>query len=230
MLNTFVNYLEKEKIILNLKGIYIAGDTLPPELISKTKNVLNKTLIYSAYGMTEIAPICIKKYDNKNKEEELSGVGKPIKGMQVKILQEKENQEVGDVIGEICVKHSMIEMERYSDDEWFHTGNIGYLTKDGELILFGQLKNMLIRNGYNIFPEIIERKITNSEMVKEAMVFMDNSKLIANVVAVQGIFEMAGLIKYCKSNLESTEMPCDFRVVDFIERNESMKIMRKRGD
>lgn len=228
MLRAFVNYLEKEKKLLDLNGIYIAGDTLQPELISKAKSVLSKTLIYSAYGMTEIAPICIKKYNNKDKDEELRGVGKPIKGMQVKIFQGEENQETGDGIGEICVKHSMIEVERYSDDGWFHTGDMGYLARDGEVILCGRLKNMLIRNGYNIFPEMIERKILNSEMVKEAMVYMDNSKLIANIVVKQEEFNIQELIKFCKINLEQVEMPSDFRIVTSIEKNEGMKILRRK--
>lgn len=227
MLGAFVNYLDEEKILLNLKGIYIAGDTLQPELVGKTKEVLNHTSIYSAYGMTEIAPICIKKYNNKNRNENLSGVGKPIRGMQIKVVARKEQQGVENVIGEICVKHSMIELERYSEDGWFHTGDIGYLAEDGEVVLCGRLKNMLIRNGYNIFPEIIERKISNCEMVKEAMVFMEQSKLIAKVVVEQDIFEMAELIKYCKSKLEPAEIPCDFRIVDSIEKNESMKIVRR---
>ena len=229
MLDAFVNCLEQEKISVKLKGIYIAGDTLRSELVRKTKDVLNCTSIYSAYGMTEIAPICIKKYNNQNKDESLSGVGKPIKGMQIKIVQGSENWKIGNAIGEICVKHSMIEVERYSEDGWFHTGDIGYVDDDGEVVLCGRLKNMLIRNGYNIFPEIIERKISNSGMVKEVMVFINNSKLTANIVVEQETFEKTDLINYCKLNLEPEEIPCDFKIVGVIEKNENMKIMRKNS-
>lgn len=229
MLSAFVDFLEEQEVLLHLKGIYIAGDVLQTELIKKAKKILKTTQIYSAYGMTEIAPICIKKYSNENEYEELKGVGKPIKDMQIKILSETGGQEPGEVIGEICIRHSMLEVERYSDDGWFHTGDIGYLDECGELILCGRLKNMLIRNGHNIFPEIIERKIRKSKMVKETVVFMDNMKLIANIVVDnRDVFQVAELIKYCKANLEQEEIPCDFRIVDFIEKNESMKIVRRR--
>ena len=202
---------------------------MQPELIKKTKCILYRTSIFSAYGMTEIAPISIKKYDNENECENLSEVGELIKEMKVKFIPQNDIQETGFTIGEVCINHSMIEKERYSDDGWFHTGDIGYLDERGELLLCGRLKNMLIRNGINIFPEVIEKKIRKSELIKEIVVFLDDSKLVSNIVVENpDEFELAHLIKYCKENLETEEMPCNFKIVEFIEKNESMKIIRNR--
>jgi len=112
------------------------------------------------YGLTETSPIVAL---NPVYAFKIQSVGKYFKGyMEMKILNPNE-----DGIGEICVKGPMVMQGYYNmpeetakvftEDGWFRTGDLGWLDKDGYLILSGREKNMIVtEGGKNVYPEEIE--------------------------------------------------------------------------
>lgn len=64
-------------------------------------------------------------------------------------------------------------------DGWFHTGDIGYIDKEGYITITGRKKDMIVlKNGKKIFPEEIESLINKLPYVSESMVFgkIENTK------------------------------------------------------
>lgn len=64
-------------------------------------------------------------------------------------------------------------------DGWFHTGDIGYIDKEGYITITGRKKDMIaLKNGKKIFPEEIESLINKLPYVSESMVFgkIENTK------------------------------------------------------
>lgn len=64
-------------------------------------------------------------------------------------------------------------------DGWFHTGDIGYIDKEGYITITGRKKDMIVlKNGKKIFPEEIENLINKLPYVSESMVFgkIENTK------------------------------------------------------
>ena len=110
-------------------------------------------------------------------------VGFPLPDVKVKI-DSKDNKEEG----EILVKTPTIMLGYYKNKEatkeaivdgWFHTGDIGYIDKEGYITITGRKKDMIVlKNGKKIFAEEIESLINKLPYVSESMVFgkIENTK------------------------------------------------------
>ena len=135
-------------------------------------------LTVQGYGLTETAPVLTAENE---KSMRLGSVGIPMYSVDVKIDNPDENG-----IGEIIAKGPNVMIGYYENEEatnevikvdeegnrWFHTGDLGYIDKDGFVFITGRKKNVIVlKNGKNVFPEEIEALITNLPYVAENMVY-----------------------------------------------------------
>ena len=108
-----------------------------------------------------------------------------------------------NVAGELLVKGDVVFTGYYKNDEatkaaftedgWFHTGDLGTIDKDGTIFLVGRCKSMLLSsNGQNIYPEEIEVVLNNMPFVAESLIVSRNEKLVALVVPDQNELGEAG--------------------------------------
>lgn len=107
-------------------------------------------------------------------------IGAPMPDMDFKIIKNDTFKElpVGEV-GEICISGPLVMMGYLGDDAetartirvhddgkiWLHTGDIGYLGKDGFIYFAQRLKRIIISSGYNIYPTHLESIINSHEAV-----------------------------------------------------------------
>ena len=129
------------------------------------------------YGLTETAPIAALTPEFQPK---VGSAGKAIVTAEIKIDSPNENGE-----GEVLIKSPTLMLGYYEDEEatndaikvidgerWFHSGDIGYLDKDGFLYITGRSKNVIVtQNGKNIYPEEIEILLSQIPEIKECMVY-----------------------------------------------------------
>ena len=138
----------------------------------------------NGYGITECSPVVSV---NRNHYYRGGSIGQLYPCCDVKILEPDERG-----YGEICVKGDNVMLGYYNteqatkeafDGEWFKTGDIGYLDKDGFLFILGRKKNLIIlSNGKNVYPEELEFALLNSiPYIKEAVVFAENGLIVAEV-------------------------------------------------
>jgi len=137
------------------------------------------------YGLTETSPLIAGgRIGNAIK---IGSTGQLMVGVEVKIKD--KNPQTSE--GEILVKSPSVMLGYYKDkeqtvevmeDDWFKTGDLGYIDDDGYLFISGRSKNMILGpGGENIYPEQIEAIINQQESVLDALVIEKDGKLIARI-------------------------------------------------
>ncbi|MDD2294216.1 MAG: AMP-binding protein, partial [Bacteroidales bacterium] len=135
------------------------------------------------YGMTECGPLISYTTHSKYKA---GSAGAIIPGMEVKI----DSSDPYKVPGEICVKGENVMMGYYKNEEatravltedgWLRTGDLGIIDQDETIYIKGRCKTMiLLSNGQNIYPEQIEFKLNNLELIADSLVVLKDSHLTA---------------------------------------------------
>ena len=148
-----------------LKFIISGGAALNPALVKSFKD-FGVTLV-QGYGATECSPIIA---ENRNRCHKAAAVGIVLSCNKVRI----------DDAGEILVKGENV-MKGYLDDpkgtaeafdgEWYKTGDLGCIDKDGFLYVTGRRKNLIVlKNGKNISPEEIEQPLSAISYVADVIV------------------------------------------------------------
>lgn len=130
-------------------------------------------LTIQGYGLTETSPVLSAENEKFIRP---GSVGIPLPDMEVKIDNPNE-----DGIGEIIAKGPNVMLGYYNNEEatnqvlidgWYHTGDLGYIDKQGYIFITGRKKNVIVlKNGKNIFPEEIEVLISKLPYVAENIVF-----------------------------------------------------------
>lgn len=130
-------------------------------------------LLVQGYGLTECSPIVALNRDVCYKDD---AAGLPLPNLEVAI-----DDPDPDGIGEIKVRGPSVMLGYYKDekatkeairDGWFHTGDLGYIDKDGFLHITGRKKNVIVtKNGKNIYPEEIETLLGRSPYIRESVVY-----------------------------------------------------------
>lgn len=132
----------------SLRAGFVGGGPITPAQFARIEKDLGMTLI-SVYGMSECIGISCASWRDPQAGR-AAGVGKPYPMNEVRILE-----------GEICVRGPMRMLGYYGGEplppeEFFPTGDLGYLDEKGVLHLSGRKREIIIRNGNNLSPRRIE--------------------------------------------------------------------------
>ena len=181
--------LSKENSKLNLsklKYVISGGDSLTEELGIKINKYLeahgSNVTVAQGYGMTESTAATALAVDEYNFP---GSIGIPFPGDYYKICAPHTTDELeyGET-GEICVCGPTV-MMGYLDNEketnevlkihkdgnlWLHTGDMGYMNKNGVVYFQSRLKRMIVSSGYNVYPSQIENVIESHEAVLKCTV------------------------------------------------------------
>ena len=185
--------------------------------------------IYVGYGLTETAPVLSVRNENCNKAYS-AGPALPNTEFMIVDAETMKPLPTGEK-GIVLVKGPQIMKGYYKDKEssekvllpngYFITGDIGWLTNEGDLVLTGRAKDIIVlSNGENIEPESIEQSCMSSPFVKQIVLAgQDKNALSALIVPnVDAIKEFADKKRIASQNpLASPEL-----------KNEILKELRQK--
>lgn len=220
------------------------GASLPAAVLEAFSETFGAQ-VHEGYGLTETAPIVST---NPQSEPIRPGtVGKPIWGVDVAVADADvegriELLDAPGALGEIVVRgHNL--MKGYLGrpdtstevvvDGWFRTGDLGTVDEDGVVTIVDRKKDMIIRNGYNVYPSEVEAVLARHPEVGMAAVFglpheTHGQEVHAAVVARDGGAVDAGeLVAYMKEHVAAYKYPRVVHVADELPLGPSGKILKR---
>ncbi|WP_040209244.1 AMP-binding protein [Neobacillus jeddahensis] len=241
VISILLNSSPPQQISSHLRFIRSASSQLPMVNARRFEQRFHVPVIQS-YGMTEAASqICVNPLPPRKRV--LGSVGLPV-GVQLKIVDSNGQPCLPTKVGEIVIKgdnviHHYIEAANQNDflDGWFHTGDLGYVDKEGYVFIVGRMKEMINRGGEKISPYEVEDVIRQIPEVKDAAVIGLSHPLYGEIVVSyitcqNGQENPDKIVKmvmaHCQKSLSNYKWPAEVYIVDEIPVGPTGKIQRNR--
>jgi len=175
--------------------------------------------------------------------QRLSSAGIQRTDVEVKIFDDNDNELPFGEQGEIVCR-SDISMKGYWKNPegtaetlcngWLHTGDLGYMDKNGYLFIMDRSKDMIISGGENIYPREIEEVLIKHPTVREAAVigvpdprWGEAIKAVVSLEPGDSVTE-ADLITFCTENIARYKRPKSIDIVDDLPKSNYGKILKRK--
>ena len=224
---------------LKLRFAVCGAAPLPVELIRGFKEKFNVEII-EGYGLSEATGVSSVNPLLSRRKPGSVGVALPFQEVGI---QDDHNREltVGE-IGEICIRGDTV-MAGYLNnpeatqetiiDGWLHTGDMGYMDKEGFIYIVDRKKDMINRGGENIYPREIEIVLEAHPKIREvAVVGVPDEALGERVKAFvipkePGSLTQQEVQEYLKERLAKYKIPEFVEFVHDLPRNATGKVLKK---
>ena len=223
---------EREQYDLSSLLVCGTGAAPCPEHLAREVRERFGCAIHIGFGATELGGGIAGISLDDSRDVQIQTVGKPMPGMEVKIVDENRDQVSTGEVGELACRGENL-MEGYfgaadrtaevmDEDGWYYTGDLAVMDEKGYLRIVGRKKDMIIRGGQNIYPEDIEERLMSHSNVREAAVVgvpgsAGGETIWAFVILEEGQeLDAKSLMAYCRDGLERYQIPDRVRfVADF---------------
>ena len=223
----------------SLRFMASGGEPLPDAVYEGYKERFGIRLC-EGFGMTETSPAT---HMCRPHEERRGTVGKPIDGVEQRIINESGNAVGPNVDGELQLRGPNIMAGYFKDPEataaaivdggWMRTGDMARADEEGFTSITGRIKEMLIIGGENVFPREIEEVLIRHEDVALAAVIgmQDPSRgevALAFVEPIPGTSpDPQELRTFCRDALAGYKVPREIRVIEELPKGATGKVQRR---
>lgn len=196
-------------------------------------------VVHEGYGMTETAPVVATTLVSGVPRP--GSVGRPLPGLEVRLMDDSGGEvDEGDP-GELWVRGPSVfrgywpRAEGGPDAEgWFHSGDVAYADESGDLHLVDRRREVILVNGFNVYPREIELVIDQVPGVAEAAVVgvpddATGEAVMALVVPrPDATVTAADVEDFCAGRLARFKCPTTIRVVPALPHSATGKIAKGR--
>lgn len=194
---------------------FISGGAPLSREIAEFFNAASLVLL-EGYGLTESSPVIAV---NQVENFKFGSVGPKLKNVEVKIAEDGEILTRGPHVMKGYYKNEEATKDSIDADNWLHTGDIGYLDKDGFLFITDRKKNIIVTSGgKNVAPQPIENLLITSPFIEQIIV-IGNKRKYCSALIVPAIDKLKAFAKQQQLNFKSEE--------DLLKHPEIEKLIRK---
>lgn len=223
----------------NLK-IAMGGGMAVQRSVAEHWERVTKSRLLEGYGLTECSPVVTT---NPTDIQSFTGtIGIPLPSTDVRIVDIESGAElaIGET-GEIQVRGPQVMVGYYNrpdetakvmQDDWFMTGDIGFMDEQGFVKIVDRKKDMILVSGFNVYPNEIEDVVVSHPKVLEVAavgVPHDSSGEAVKVFVVRKDHSLTEkeLIDYARENLTGYKVPKFVEFRDDLPKTNVGKILRR---
>lgn len=214
------------------------GSPLPVRVFTEFAE-LSGLEIFEGYGMTETAPVVATTLVSG--VPKAGSVGRPLPGLDIRLVDESGVEvDEGDP-GEVWVRGPSVFLGYWpgaiggpDSEGWFRSGDVAYADEDGDLHVVDRRREVILVNGFNVYPREVELVIDDLEGVAEAAVVgvpddTTGEAVSALVVARRGVeLTTEQIAAHCATRLARFKCPTTIRVVDALPHSVTGKVAKGR--
>lgn len=220
--------------------LFISGGAALPEAVMRAFEERFGVPILEGDGPTECGPVtCVNPPAGPRKP---GSVGPALPGVEMRIAAPDGSPLAVGEHGEVCVRGPGVmrgywnlpeETAAAFHGDWFRTGDLGWRDADGWFYLVDRIKDLIITNGMNVYPRIIEEVLVQHPTVAEAAVVGEPHRLhgeipIAYVTAAAAATpDLTALRVWCRERLGRHEVPRRIEVLTALPRNAAGKVLKR---
>jgi len=190
MYSSVLNFDQRDEYdTSSLRVGIVGGQAMPVEVMERFEQAFDIEVL-EGYGLSETTAVGTFNYPGERKP---GSIGKPVEGIEVKIVDDHRDEVPQGEIGEIAIKGPNVMREYWNKPEeteqdlrngWFHTGDMGHIDEDGYVFIDDRKKDMIIRGGENVYPREIEEVLYQHDGIEEvAVVGVEHERLGEEVAA-----------------------------------------------
>ncbi|GAA2564471.1 long-chain acyl-CoA synthetase [Neomicrococcus aestuarii] len=227
----------------NLRYGVSGGAALPVAVHEKFKEVFGVS-IHEGYGLTETSPVA--SFNHVGVPPRPGTIGQPVWGIQMgiarpEVMDSIELLPLGE-LGEIVIRgHNLFKgylnrPEATAEavvDGWFRTGDLGTEDEDGYFTIVDRKKDMILRNGYNVYPREVEEVLSKHPEIVSVAVYgvpheIQGQEIVAAVVVSQGsAVTSEEILAYAKEQLAAYKYPRIVELMPEFPLGPSGKILKR---
>jgi malonyl-CoA/methylmalonyl-CoA synthetase len=206
------------------------------EALPELEAILGKPVL-NRYGMSEAFVITSLPVDGPWPH---GSVGVPLDGVEVRLMCDAVLAKPGEV-GPVQLRGPNLFREYWNQADltrdafasgWFETGDLGVFDDAGFLTLVGRKNDLIITNGYNVYPQVVERVLNECPGVGESAVLgvpdpRKGERVVAVMVRSDPKLDENRLRAFCADRLVDYQQPREIVFIEALPRNAMGKVLRK---
>ena len=220
----------------------ISGGSPLPAPVHAAWKTLIECPVYEGYGLSETSPVV--SFNQAEFGMVLGSVGRVLPGVQVQVRCPQGSECAPGVSGQLWVRGENVMAGYWNnpaataevfDGEWFATGDVARVDEQGNIFIVDRIKDMVLRNGYSVYPREIEDVLYTHEQVQSVAVLgVPDERVGEEVVAVvmprpgadEGVLQ-AELNALARTRLAAYKYPRRYVMVESMPLGPTGKILKR---
>ena len=226
----------------SLRVGHTGASNVPVELIRAGREIFGFDLFLTSFGQTECTALATVNYPDASFETIARTVGKPLPGVELKIVDADGKAVPQGESGELLISGPNV-MQGYFEepeqtaatidhDGWLHSGDVGCIGEDGNLRILDRLKDVVIVGGFNAYPAEVETILRRHPAIADVCVIAWPDERMGEVCAACVILKpgetltLPDLTGWSREQMANYKVPRHLFLVDDFPRTPLGKIQK----